>query len=143
MPRLKTSLRWSGLVIAGLFLIAVAGACLFLRASLPRTDGRTEVPGLAAEVEVSRDSLGIPVIRAESLEDAVRAQGYVHAQDHFFLMDLLRRYNAGEVAALLGNGAPRRTARPVATAAPGPGAGAISRPFTTGDACSSTPAQRE
>lgn len=114
MSRLETTLKWAGFGIVGLLLVAAAGTCLVLRASLPRTDGDVEVPGLAAGVEVTRDSLGIPVIRAGSLEDAVRAQGFVHAQDRFFQMDLSRRSAAGELAALFGRRAleaDRRTRR--------------------------------
>lgn len=102
MDRLKKLLAWTAWGLGGLVLVGFVGLSLFLRASLPRTDGAAEVAGLSAVVEVARDSLGTPVIRAESLEDAIRAQGYVHAQDRFFQMDLARRAGAGELSGLLG-----------------------------------------
>lgn len=102
MNRLKKPLAWSAWGLGGLVLVGFVGLSLFLRASLPRSDGAAEVAGLSGVVEVARDSLGIPVIRAASLEDAIRAQGYVHAQDRFFQMDLTRRAGAGELSGLLG-----------------------------------------
>ncbi len=76
-------------------------------ASLPRLDGQQLLAGLAAPVTIERDGLGVPTIRAGSRLDAVRALGFVHAQDRFFQMDLMRRQSAGELAELVGVGAVR------------------------------------
>lgn len=86
--------------------LGAAGAAWFrheVRGSLPQIDGTARLPGLGAAVRVERDGLGVPTIRAQSREDAVRALGYVHGQDRFFQMDLLRRSAAGELAALFGS----------------------------------------
>lgn len=88
----------AGLLLAAVF---VAGWQL-LRASLPRIEGEFALQGLAMPVAVLRDAAGVPVIRGASREDVARATGYVHAQDRWFQMDLLRRSGAGELAALLG-----------------------------------------
>lgn len=90
-----------------LVTIAAAGGWLYgeLKASLPQLTGTATLPGLAASVTVARDGLGVPTVRAENRVDAARALGYVHAQDRFFQMDLLRRLAAGELAALVGAGA--------------------------------------
>ncbi|MGA3007186.1 MAG: penicillin acylase family protein [Opitutaceae bacterium] len=89
-----------------LLLIGAAGAGAWfyfeLRASLPQLDGAATVPGLAAPVTVERDALGVPTVRGRSRADVARALGYLHAQDRFFQMDLLRRHAAGELAELLG-----------------------------------------
>jgi penicillin amidase len=53
-------------------------------------------------VHVERDELGVPTIRATSRNDAARVLGFLHAQDRFFQMDLLRRQGAGELAEILG-----------------------------------------
>jgi penicillin amidase len=58
--------------------------------------------GIAAPVGISRDALGVVTIEAGSETDAVRALGFVHAQERFFEMDLARRSAAGEMAALFG-----------------------------------------
>jgi penicillin amidase len=92
-------------VLALVVVVALAGAMWArseLRASLPRLDGRLELKGLSAPVEISRDRLGVPTIRGGNREDVARATGFVHAQDRFFQMDLARRRAAGELAALVG-----------------------------------------
>ncbi|RPH54435.1 penicillin acylase family protein, partial [bacterium] len=93
-------------VLLGLLLFAVLAGGLWFRsrmeASLPQLAGEAALPGLAAAVEVERDALGVPTIRAASREDAARALGFLHAQDRFFQMDLLRRSAAGELAEIVG-----------------------------------------
>ena len=74
-----------------------------LTESLPRTDGTVEVDGLAGDVVITRDALGVPTISGKHLHDVIRAQGFVHAQERFFQMDLGRRYAAGELAELIGS----------------------------------------
>lgn len=76
-----------------------------LRASLPRLEGRLALPGLRAPVTVERDGRGVPTLRGLTRLDLARATGFVHAQDRFFQMDLLRRRSAGELSELLGRGA--------------------------------------
>jgi penicillin amidase len=88
-------------IVAALALLAAAGYWL-LAASLPRRAGSAHVPGLEAPLEVALDARAIPAIRAKSFADALRGQGYAHAQERFFQMDLLRRSAAGELAALFG-----------------------------------------
>jgi penicillin amidase len=73
-----------------------------LRASLPRESGSWAAPGLGAAVEVERDAQGVPTVRAASEVDAAEALGFLHAQERFFQMDLLRRLAAGELAELMG-----------------------------------------
>ena len=48
---------------------------------------------------------GVPTIRGATRDDVARALGYLHAQDRFFQMDLLRRRAAGELAELFGESA--------------------------------------
>ena len=70
--------------------------------SLPLIDGTRRLRNLSAEVTIERDSLGIPTIRAANRLDLAKATGFLHAQDRFFQMDLLRRNSAGELSALVG-----------------------------------------
>lgn len=98
-------LRWLtriALTVVLLAVVAVACAWLLMRGSLPVLDGDIDLPGLSAPVSVTRDALGIVTIEAASETDAVRALGYVHGQERFFEMDLMRRMAAGELAALFG-----------------------------------------
>ncbi|MGA2342170.1 MAG: penicillin acylase family protein [Steroidobacteraceae bacterium] len=89
-------------ILAAAALLCIAAAGFALRASLPTIDGRAELPGLAADVAIERDAAGVPTLVAHNRTDLARALGYVHGQDRFFQMDLLRRAAAGELSALLG-----------------------------------------
>ena len=60
------------------------------------------MPGLSARVDVLRDDRGVPQIYGDSISDIARAQGYVHAQDRFFEMDMRRHITAGRLAELVG-----------------------------------------
>src|SRR5205085_3292137 len=70
--------------------------------SLATLDGTLPLAGLAAPVRITRDRLGVVTIDAANEQDAMRALGYVHAQERFFEMDLMRRSAAGELAELFG-----------------------------------------
>lgn len=73
-----------------------------MAAGLPRLDGSSQVQGLSAPVRVTRDALGVPIVSGATRIDVARATGWLHAQDRFFQMDVLRRRGAGELAELLG-----------------------------------------
>ena len=88
------------LVLAG--LVAAGWFYFRMRASLPQLDGPVALTGLTAKVTITRDALGIPTIKAQNRADVARALGWLHAQDRFFQMDLLRRRAAGELAELFG-----------------------------------------
>jgi penicillin amidase len=97
-PVLKKAL-W-GLV--ALVLLAVLAAYLLLRASLPTLDGEQTLPGLSQSTRIERDGNGTVTITADNPADSARALGYVHAQERYFEMDLLRRSANGELSALFG-----------------------------------------
>jgi penicillin amidase len=103
--------RWarvSTYVAAGLALVLLAGAVtvgVLLRRPLPEESGTAELPGLEAAVEVVRDEHGVPQVYADSLTDLVKAQGYVHAQERFFEMDVRRHATAGRLAEMFGEAA--------------------------------------
>jgi penicillin G amidase len=73
-----------------------------VRQSFPETSGRLMVSGLKGQVEVLRDSFGVPQIYADNPEDLFLAQGYVQAQDRFFEMDFRRHLAAGRLSELFG-----------------------------------------
>ncbi len=90
--------------LAALALIGGAGLASWcaVRASLPRLDGEERWSLLEASIRIERDAFGAPRLTAVTRLDLARALGFVHAQDRFFQMDLLRRAAAGELAELLG-----------------------------------------
>ena len=99
IPRLLLRLFW--LLLLLLALASLVGWWL-VRGSLAQLDGRLELAGLSAPVQIDRDALGVVTIRAANEVDAARALGYVHGQERFFEMDLLRRSAAGELSELFG-----------------------------------------
>lgn len=75
------------------------------RQAVPLLEGTRHLAGLLGPVEVRRDGLGVPHIRAGSTADAFFAQGFCHAQDRLFQMELNRRRALGRSAEWLGAGA--------------------------------------
>ena len=72
------------------------------RSRLPQTSGTRMLPGLSAPVTIRRDSWGIPHIRAAGRSDLFFAQGFVHAQDRLWQMEINRRAAAGRLAEIVG-----------------------------------------
>ncbi|HEY8878170.1 MAG TPA: penicillin acylase family protein [Roseateles sp.] len=96
---------WLKRILLGLLALAALLALavwLTLRGSLAQLDGERAVPAFGAPAELQRDARGYLTITAESRLDVARALGFVHAQERFFQMDLMRRNAAGELSALVG-----------------------------------------
>lgn len=75
---------------------------ILLRGSLPIYEGDQLLSGLTDTVTVERDALGTVTLNAKNRLDLARGLGFVHAQERFFEMDLMRRKAAGELAELFG-----------------------------------------
>jgi penicillin amidase len=95
------------LLLLVIFLALAAGltAWLLLRASLPNLNGQIAAGGLTKPATIDRDALGTATIHAASRNDALYALGFVHAQERYFEMDLMRRLAAGELSELVGSAA--------------------------------------
>lgn len=99
MVRTLKALAWVAIV----FAVASGAAAVWYRsASQPQMDGRLQLQGLKAAVEIVRDAEAIPHIYARSAEDAYFALGFVHAQDRLWQLDMNRRIAAGRLAEVLG-----------------------------------------
>ena len=72
------------------------------RQRLPQLDGRLYLPQLQEHVTIYRDSWGVPHIYAQTRHDLLLAQGFVHAQDRLWQMELNRRAAKGELSAVFG-----------------------------------------
>jgi penicillin G amidase len=102
---LPRAVRWPAYLVFVLVLVLVLATVVgvvLVRRPLPETSGELRVPGLDAPVEVIRDAHGVPQVYADSLSDLMLAQGYVHAQERFFEMDIRRHATAGRLAELFG-----------------------------------------
>ena len=75
--------------------IAKIGLTWLSQRRLPQIEGELTLPGLAAPVEIIRDRWGIPHIYAQNTADLFFAQGFVHAQERLWQMELNRRTGQG------------------------------------------------
>ena len=108
MPAKKRSRR-TRLIVLSIVLVLVAGLGVgtfwtvsTVRDSFPQTTGSQKIEGLNGTVNVKRDGNGIPQIYASNAEDLYQAQGFVHAQDRFWEMDVRRHMTAGRLSELFG-----------------------------------------
>jgi penicillin amidase len=97
--------RWLTYAVVLLVLVLVAAlvvGVVLVRKPYPQVDGEARLPGLEADVTVVRDEHGIAQLHGDSMADLMRAQGYVHAQERFYEMDVRRHATAGRLAELFG-----------------------------------------
>lgn len=90
-----------GLVI--LTVVVALGFRVLVRRPFPTVEGTLTLTGLTSDVEVIRDSMGIPHIYADTPADLFMAQGFVHAQDRFFQMDFWRHIAEGRLSEMFGS----------------------------------------
>ncbi|MDX2367484.1 MAG: penicillin acylase family protein, partial [Colwellia sp.] len=91
------------LLISSLFIaFSITWIYSKIDSALPLLNGKEIVLGLHNTAVIERDSQGIATIKAKSRIDIAVATGFIHAQERFFQMDLLRRNSAGELASLFG-----------------------------------------
>jgi penicillin G amidase len=90
------------LALAAVLVVALLAGRWYVGRAEARPGGRATLAGLHGEVEVWRDSMGVPHVWARDEEDLFRAVGYVHAQDRLWQMELFRRVADGRMAEVLG-----------------------------------------
>lgn len=98
--------------VRGMVTLAACAVLLFggglwafalLQGSLPVLSGKHTMTTLHRDVQIERDQFGVVTVVGQGRDDVARGLGFVHAQERFFQMDLLRRAAAGELAELFGN----------------------------------------
>jgi penicillin amidase len=90
------------LVLAGFILLVIIGIAIFLNSLKPDYSGEKKLTGISNEVTTYFDPYGIPHIYAQNETDALKALGYVHAQDRLWQMELLRRVAEGRLSEVFG-----------------------------------------
>lgn len=90
------------LAVAGFLLLVIIGVAIFLNSLKPDYSGEKKLSGISNEVTTYFDPYGIPHIYAENETDALKALGYVHAQDRLWQMELLRRVAKGRLSEVFG-----------------------------------------
>ena len=99
------TIKWLGGLCFILLLSSILVGWWLLTKSLPLIDGEQTLSGLKKAVIIERDDAGIPTIKAHDRQDVALALGFIHSQERFFQMDLLRRNAAGELSELFGKAA--------------------------------------
>lgn len=102
MHRTLRFIRTIALISLLITVISLVFAYALLRGSLPQYGGEVKLTGVSAPVIVERDTLGSATFRGENRLDLAQAMGFIHAQERFFEMDLMRRQAAGELSELFG-----------------------------------------
>lgn len=111
MSKTKTYLKRGGMGLLILVILLGGGGGFYFKSYLPKTvapksfpqiDGEIQLEGLDAQVDIYRDEMGIPHIYATTQHDLFFAQGYVHAQDRFWQMDVSRHIGSGRTAEMFG-----------------------------------------
>jgi penicillin G amidase len=90
---------------AVLTLAAGLPVCAFAQGLTPGNVSDSRQRNSRNNGTVVRDSDGIPHIAAATEHEAIYLQGFTHAQDRLFQMDVMRRQADGTLAELLGSGA--------------------------------------
>lgn len=67
------------------------------------TSGEIAVSGLKSQVKVYFDDFGVPQVFAQNQDDAYFTEGYMHAQDRLWQMDLNRRVAEGRLSEIFGS----------------------------------------
>ncbi len=99
---IRRAVVWA--LVCALFLlgITVVGARWYLGASIQPRSGAVELPGLSAPVTIAFDEWAVPRIRARNELDAVRAQGFLHASERLWQLEMYQRVAQGRLAELFG-----------------------------------------
>ena len=95
------------LISLALVAVMVLGAIATQR-GWPQTSGNIALAGLNHQTKVVRDGNGILQITADDTHDLFMAQGYAHAQERMWQMEISRRIGAGRLSELFGPSALRR-----------------------------------
>jgi penicillin G amidase len=91
--------------LTALFTLVLVAALTPATAAHARGSHGLRLPGLHTPASVTRDVEGIAHIAASNEHDLLFLQGWVHASDRLFQMDVTRRQASGTLAELLGQGA--------------------------------------
>ena len=102
MKRIRKLLARVVIVLLVLAIILAGVGVWFVRRPWPQVNGTVSVSGLSSPVEVLRDQWGVPNIYAKNEHDLFFAQGYVHAQDRLWQMEVNRRLSSGTFSEVVG-----------------------------------------
>lgn len=95
-----------GLIVLAVVIVLILGTGVygynFLQTGLPDYGEEVELEGLKGEVSVHRDSRGVAYIAATNECDLYMVQGYLHAKDRLWQMEIQRRVVQGRLSEVFG-----------------------------------------
>jgi len=103
--RVRDLLVWAGTLALFAGGVLVTLVWLRLQGTVVEPEGARVAAGLHDSVVVRLDSLAIPHIDAADDHDVLFAEGWMHASERLWQMELLRRTARGRLAAVFGPGA--------------------------------------
>lgn len=98
----RVYLKRTVLALVVLLLMALAGGYGWLRSTIAPTSGTFTLAGLDGEVLIRFDDFERPYVTADTMDDALFAEGWLHACHRFWQMELLRSAGKGRLSAMLG-----------------------------------------
>ena len=90
------------LAILTIAVVAVVGGVWYVKRARPDYNASITNAPVGRAVDVWRDSAGVPHVWAQSHEDMLFAQGYLHAEERLWQMELFRRVGEGRLAEIFG-----------------------------------------
>lgn len=102
MPIVRWGLRGLAVLVVAVLVAVVGLLAAVTGRGLPQTSGTIRMDGLHAPVTVIRDRAGILQIQADDPHDLFLAQGYAHAQERMWQMEVWRHIGAGRLSELFG-----------------------------------------
>ncbi len=90
-------------IVALLFLVtAIAAIAIYIYRSVPSKNAEHRVAASIDAVNISLDTVGIPLIEAKSERDLYFSVGFMHARDRLWQLEVNRRVVRGELAEMFG-----------------------------------------
>ncbi|AKI00152.1 penicilin amidase [Hoeflea sp. IMCC20628] len=90
------------LLLIPLVVMAAGAAMLWASRSQAPVDGAMQITGLGAEVSITRDTNGVPHIKAKTRADVAAGLGFAHAQDRLWQMEVSRMAGQGRLSEMFG-----------------------------------------
>ena len=100
--KIARGIGWAAGALVVLLLSFIVGGYLHLRSTVPEYNGEIAATNINSEVEIIRDSYGMPHIYGADDKDVSFALGYCTAQDRLFQMEMIRRTVKGQLAEVIG-----------------------------------------
>ena len=90
------------LLVSLVFIGVTVSYVILVHSNSYQVDGQISIKALNEPVTIHRDQYGIPYVFAGNVADAIRAQGFVIAQDRILQIEMYRALIDGRLASIIG-----------------------------------------